>query len=404
MLISELFSKSVELTTRDESCKRIKDPIESDAYHLEAFLPFTEAVKLHPGNANVRPPSTHNRAWADMVETVEESPETFHIKNRGITYFCERFQLDQAKKRITVTLPDTDDDDEEDDRKYGIADGGHTFAIIKATVARMHELGGRDGWREPFVRVHFVVRGPSFGATDEEIVYALNTSAQVQEHTMAEFTGQYEELKQALESGGFDTSLIAFRENELRDWKIQEIIQRLACFLERWQTTQPASMYKSKGKALALYRNEESRVQFQRLYDVIVDVITLPEFIQSQFSTAGLVQLRSFSKLRVVTTLNRPWTRPGTPWETNHRMDLAASLPIAAAFRELLVLDGERYAWRVDPKEVFRNCAEKLYEVLNRNCGKIRTSSQLGSNMDYWSSLVPIVMREAGRIIDSVKA
>jgi hypothetical protein len=38
----------------DDHCKRLKDPSQSDVYHLEAFIPFTEAVKLERGNANVR--------------------------------------------------------------------------------------------------------------------------------------------------------------------------------------------------------------------------------------------------------------------------------------------------------------------------------------------------------------
>src|SRR6266487_5525078 len=80
--------------THDDHCKRLKDPSRSDVYHLEVFLPFIEAVKLDRGNANVRPPSTHKTAYKAMVETVENSPDIFHVKNRGITYFCERFQYD----------------------------------------------------------------------------------------------------------------------------------------------------------------------------------------------------------------------------------------------------------------------------------------------------------------------
>lgn len=47
------------------------------------------------------------------------------------------------------------------------------------------------------------------------------------------------------------------RENEDKEWDIREIIQRMACFLkDRWRSTQPASMYKSKGKALDLFTND----------------------------------------------------------------------------------------------------------------------------------------------------
>src|SRR5262245_20290432 len=300
----------------DDHCKRLKDPSQSDVYHLEAFIPFTEAVKLERGNANVRPPSPSKPAYKAMVETVDKSPDTFHVKNRGITYFCERFQYDNAKKLLTVTLPKVADVvDDDDEPKYGIADGGHTYAVIQETINRLQELQERDSWTIPYVRIHFIAGTRSFATTDEEIVEALNTSSQVQQFTLEEYAGEFEELKDALSKAGFDTDLIAFRENEDKEWKVLEIIQRMACFLkERWQLTQPASMYKSKGKALDLYISENSRAEFRRLYDVIREVVTFPEFIQAMFSEGELVPLRSFGRLRAVSALKKPWKRPGTPF------------------------------------------------------------------------------------------
>jgi hypothetical protein len=138
----------------------------------------------------------------------------------------------------------------------------------------------------------------------------------------------------------------------------------MACFLkDRWKTTQPASMYRSRGKALDLYTNEATRDEFRKLYDVATDIITLPEFVQSEFSQGDSLKGRRFGKLKGVKMLKRTYIRPGTSFSTDHLMDLAASLPIAAAFRELLELRGDRYQWRLDPKRVFRRCAEDLYKT-----------------------------------------
>ena len=88
----------------------------------------------------------------------------------------------------------------------------------------------------------------------EQVVEALNTSSQVQQFTIDEYQNKFEALKEALTRGGFDTSLIAFRENEEKDWEVREIIQRVGCFLkDRWKSTQPTQMYRSKGKALELF-------------------------------------------------------------------------------------------------------------------------------------------------------
>src|SRR5579875_3889491 len=203
-------SVMVELALGDDDfCKRLKDPTQSDTFHLEAFLSFTEAVKLDRGNANLRPPSKRKPAYKAMIETVKNAPETFHVKNRGITYFCDRFQYDNGKKVLHVTLPQVIDED--DEPKFGIADGGHTYEVIRETVAKLSEYEAQDAWNLPYVRIHFIAGARNFAASEEDIVEALNTSSQVQQFTLEEYAGEFEELKEALSKAGFDISHIAFR-------------------------------------------------------------------------------------------------------------------------------------------------------------------------------------------------
>jgi hypothetical protein len=195
---------------------------------------------------------------------------------------------------------------------HEVVRSAHTFEVIQQTITRANELNERAGWTEPFVRVHFLA-GQAFESGElEQLVEALNTSSQVQQFTLDEYQNKFDELKEALQRGGFDPSVVAFRENEDKEWDVREIVQRLACFLkERWKTTQPASMYRSKGKALDLYTNEVSHEEFKKLYDVAADVVTLPEFIQSEFSK-DTGKGRKFGKLRGVKTLKKPQTPVGT--------------------------------------------------------------------------------------------
>jgi hypothetical protein len=398
-------TKVVELNPRDnEHIKRLNDPADAGLFHLETWLPFSEVVKLDRGNANVRPASERKKPYRDMLVTVENSPSTFHRKNRGIIYLCDKFEVDNKNKVVRVTIPNIDPKDFEDvengEPKYGIADGGHTFEVIKQTITRANELSEREGWTEPFVRVHFLA-GQAFESGElEQLVEALNTSSQVQQFTLDEYQNKFDELKDALQKGGFDPNVVAFRENEDKEWDVRDIVQRLACFLkERWKTTQPASMYRSKGKALDLYTNEGSHDEFKKLYDVAADVVTLPEFIQSEFSK-DTGKGRRFGKLRAVKTLKKPLTPAGTLYTTEHEMDLAASLPIAAAFRELLELKGDRYYWKVDYKEVFKVASEELYKTL---LNKVRTSkglTALGADTEYWTQCANIVLRAKYEVLN----
>jgi hypothetical protein len=398
-------TKVVELNPRDhEHIKRLNDPADAGLFHLETWLPFSEVVKLDRGNANVRPASERKKPFRDMVTTVEDSPSTFHRKNRGIIYLCDKFEVDNKNKMLRVTIPNIDPKDFEDiengEPKFGIADGGHTFEVIKQTIERANELSEREGWTEPFVRVHFLA-GQAFESGElEQLVEALNTSSQVQQFTLDEYQNKFDELKDALQKGGFDPNVVAFRENEEKEWDVREIVQRLACFLkERWKTTQPASMYRSKGKALDLYTAEGTHDEFKKLYDVAADVVTLPEFIQSEFSK-DTGKGRKFGKMRAVKTLKKPLTPAGTQYTTEHEMDLAASLPIAAAFRELLELKGDRYYWKVDYKEVFKVASDELYKTL---LNKVRTTkglTALGADTEYWTQCANIVLRAKYEVLN----
>ncbi len=392
-------TRVIELHPKDnEHIKRLNDPAEAGLFHLETWLPFSEAAKLDRGNANVRPASERKKPFRDMMDTVEKSPSSFHYKNRGIIYRCEKFEFDNAKRVLRVTVPDIPPDDLEDlengEPKFGIADGGHTFEVILQTINRANELSEREGWKEPFVRVHFLA-GQAFDSGElEQVVEALNTSSQVQQFTLDEYQNKFEELKAALKQGGFDPNLVAFRENEEKDWDVREVIQRLACFLkDRWKSTQPSSMYKSKGKALDLYTNDSTHDEFRKLYNVAADVVTLPEYIQSEFSKGDAVKGRKFGKVRAVKNLKKPYTPPGTSYSTDHEMDLAASLPIAAAFREVLELKGDSYYWRADYKEVFKVAAEELYKALLTKVKTAKAVNSLGADTEYWTQCSNIVLR-----------
>lgn len=399
-------TRTIELTLRDaDHGKRLKDPITNSISHLEAWLPFSEAAKLDPGNANVRPPSERRKPFKDMRMTVDTEPNIFHLKNRGIIYRCDAFDLNVNRRTLSISTPlmqideaDATPEEQETIPRYGVADGGHTFRVITDTVSRLNELREKDGWSEPFVRVHFLA-GETTG-TLEELVEALNTSTQVQQYSLEEYRNEFEGLKDALRQGGFDLSLVAFTENEDdREWNVREVIQRMSCFLkDRWMNVQPTNMYKSRGKALDLYANPTTRVEFEKLYPVIADVITLPEFIESEFSIGEASKNKRFGKLKSVRSLKKPYTRPGTAFTTEHQMDLAASLPLAAAFRELLEEKNGVYHWRLDPRVVFRSVATDLYDLLLLRSKQVKNVNTLGSDTEYWTQAVNIVLRAKDKV------
>jgi hypothetical protein len=150
-------------------------------------------------------------------------------------------------------------------------------------------------------------------------------------------------------------------------------------------------MYRSKGRTLELFSSEDGQREFKRLYSVVRDVLTLPEYVQHAFGET--LRGKRFGGLRAVRTLKHGWTRPGTTFETHHVMDMAASLPLAAAFRECLDLRGGVYKWRCTPAEVFPYCADDLYRLLVSKSRVARSMNALAADGEYWSGAVAIVLR-----------
>ncbi|PYU30282.1 MAG: hypothetical protein DMG31_14315, partial [Acidobacteria bacterium] len=235
-----------------DHCKRIKDPFDPNLHQLETLLPFSEVNKLVSGNANVRRPKESSKPFKSMLDSVDKSPRAFHIKNRGITFICDAFELTSAapngSRQLNITLADNGDGDYMDEeitdaRKEGIADGGHTFAVIANTMLRMEDLKKNEDWTEPYVRVRFITSKAAF-VVPEEMVEALNTSTQVKEHTMDEYRNEFQPLKDIFTKANFNIAHIAFRENDTGEWDIRDILQRLGCFLKDKQNLGP-QMYRS---------------------------------------------------------------------------------------------------------------------------------------------------------------
>ena len=388
--------------TDADYCKRIKDPFDPNLHHLETLLPFSEVNKLVSGNANVRKPRESSKPYRKMIETVEKNPRAFHVQNRGITFICAAFDLTQAnsggQRQLNIHLEKDDDvdlldADVMDARKVGIGDGGHTFAVISDTVERIDALKATDGWTEPYVRVRFMTKAAY--VSPEEMVEALNTSTQVKEHTMDEYRNEFQPLKDILTKGGFDISTISFRENDAGTWDVRDIVQRLGCFLKDKPNLGP-QLYKSKGKALKMYIDPKTRDEFLALADVMIDVIFLPEYIESQFSSKENMKARNrFGGLGVVDPLKDEFTYPCLGYKTRHRLDLGASLPLAGAFRELLQADPKtgKIAWIIDWKQAFKRTADDLYKALTSNLAVAKSVSSLGSDPAYWTTAANVILR-----------
>lgn len=363
--------------------------------HLETFVSFGEAAKLPLGSANVRQASHVKKPWKAMLSTVQLSPRHFHLLNRGVIYRAKNTTYDAKNQVLKVTMPD-------EDQRYGVADGGHTLDVIHYAVENREALLAslseeqRAAWVEPYVRIRFII-GEELTDDLDTIVEALNTSTQVQQYTLDEYHGAFEDIKDALEDGGWDLSQVSFRENDPAEWDVREIVQRLSIFLrDRWEGEPPMAAYKSRARSMRLFTDPNTHAQYTQLYPLLNDLVALPERIQAEFSLGdSLTSRRKIDQLPHVTALAKPTIRPGAPqaWTTAHRFSLGAMLPLAAAFRELVTVEDGKAVWSQPLDTVLCETAQDLYDLLVKRSKVARTANALGTDVEYWSQATSIVLR-----------
>ncbi|MDQ2774467.1 MAG: hypothetical protein M3Y57_06005, partial [Acidobacteriota bacterium] len=94
-------------------------------------------------------------------------------------------------------------------------------------------------------------------------------------------------------------------------------------------------------------------------------------------------------------------TYPSLGYTTHHRLDLAATLPLAGAFRELLQVDpktGKQF-WIVDWKEAFKRTADELYRALTSNLATVSAVASLGSDPAYWTTAANVILRAKSEML-----
>ena len=95
---------------------------------------------------------------------------------------------------------------------------------------------------------------------------------------------------------------------------------------------------------------------------------------------------------------SKQFRREGTDYLSTYRMDGAIVLPMAAAFRSLLMLKGDVYQWKANPYDVFKHCAEDLYEVLLGRIRRVKSATHLAADQEYWISCEKVVMNARDEI------
>lgn len=251
--------------------RRIPDPINKVAheYNIEHFVLFVKAKSLPqdiPVDANPRSQKTNRSIYRDVRKSLESQDEpTFHLKNKGITILVEKVEVSPDHRFYTLYIKDG----------QGIADGGHTYTIIKESQ--------QDGTcpEQQFVRLE-IIKGVS-PELAVEISSGLNTAVQVQDYSLANLEHKFDWIREALPKS-FNEH-IAYKENEEgKDFDIQDVITyMLALNIDLYPNNQqmrhPKQAYTSKSACLDVFLDGENAASFKKFSKILPDILRLRDYI-----------------------------------------------------------------------------------------------------------------------------
>lgn len=309
--------------------RRIPDPVFP---HCErhVFVCAVEDVPTgFPKDPNPRSQKIDRGIWREIKKHLlneEGTPNTFHLKNKGITLIAER-----VERR-------TDDEYElAFERGQGIVDGAHTYELITQALPEIVELNKVRNDDVPpisqFVKLE-VLTGVS-SDLGPEIAGGLNTAVQVQEMSLADLRKEFDWIKEDLVGQPYSQQ-IAFRENENAAYDARDIVVLLDLF-NIWDfpndgAEHPVRAYTSKAQVLANYLKH--RTHYEKLRPILKDILVLHDTVSMEARDKHNETGGKGGKLVFVETRNRSlYPFPFIGKQGKYRLVGGALFPMLAAFR-----------------------------------------------------------------------
>jgi hypothetical protein len=339
---------------------------------------FAKVTDLPPGlrefmKVNPRVPKSNAKGVLSgpvpkaILDTLRESPEEMALKNAGIYILADSFE--HARERggagvLTLTLTD--------EQKHGIVNGGHTFAAICEAVETADD-DQKASLTQAFVRLHLLQGVPHDMVA--EIAEGLNRSKQVQDPSLENLRGHFDEIKKVM-AGQIGHDAIAYHEGAEGDVYIAEILALIEMFnFERYPKDEhPYGLYAHQSRAVKEFAEdfETDPSPAKLVITRLPEILKLADMIRRDAPPAakeranfqiGRVKLNGGKKNNRVGSKEAPLHFLGEM--SKYRLPNGWLYPILAAFRTNVVWDLKKsqFDWRVPNEEILARCLSDLVSV-----------------------------------------
>lgn len=296
-----------------------------------------------------------------MRATLKDAQDMFVFRNRGMTFVAHDVSWDNKTYQLTITFKV---DPSVDNGTNGLADGGHTYEVIKDFVNQIDVTERKSITAE--VRMDILTGFEEKPDEVSEIVEARNTSTQVKDESLLNSKGVFNPLKDAM-SGASYSDNIAYYENErknekdpesgYRTIKVATVLSYLMCFdvTTFTENDHPVKAYSSKKKALEWYEHKwnEDKEELISLLSLTKEILDLRDYIESQVPKVWNKISGRYMDQKGVRKFSEDTKLDFSDYKVGYDVPGGHVYPILAAFRSLIVKEKGEYRFKTSPKVLF---------------------------------------------------
>lgn len=347
---------------------------------------------------NPRDPKLTSGVARKIRETLEDQPDLFLFKNRGITLLADKVEFDNQTNTLKIEFLEKD--------RHGLLDGGHTFRVIRDFVEGLDENELSDV--SAMVRIE-ILEGIQDRNDAISIVEARNTSTQVKEQGIQELKHTFDAIKEVLKNKPY-ADRIAYKEFELledgskKDIDIKEILSYLICFDAESFTkdSHPIKSYSTKASLVEHFSSRKK--EMEKYIKLLPEILELRDLIYLDLPKAYNKSANDgagggFGKLTGVSyTANKKRmvdvTLEFTDKISHYRIPSSYIYPVLASFRNLVKIKDDNCSWKANPARFWEEMKLDLAARVGRQAKELRNPNKLGKDAATWQSCYDAVKLE----------
>ena len=379
------------VTLKVRTPRRMPDPVLPGAERHICYVAAEDfPQQLEAGAANPRDVNIDRSMYRTVKKSLlneDGTPNTFHLKNLGITVVADRVLKDKSDDdSLTIVFDPA--------RLHGIANGGHSREIIVTSREELLALVDGDTPPTQFVKLEILTGIPD--GIVAEIAGGLNTTIQVQKWSLAELGNRFDWMKAALQGAPYE-NLIAYRENQPgAEFDVRDILVILDLFnvtdFDNNGNEHPVRAYSSKNAVLEGYLKDTAK--YEALAPILQDVLALYDTISHEASGLHTAAGGRGGKLAFVEKRKRGNFKFHFIGEEGvYRLMKGALFPMLGAFRWKIAIDPATglASWQGGFQSVldlWRRVGGDLMQASQAASDELgRNPNAMGKSRNLWSTL-----------------